>query len=259
MQGKVAVVTGSTRGIGAAIAQTLAEAGASVMLNGFATDGDIERQRRDLENRFGVPTGYHGADMARPEEIRDLVLQTERLFGQIDILVNNAGIQHVERIEEFPEEDWDAIIAVNLSAAFHATKAVLGGMKQRGWGRIINISSIHGLVASPEKVAYIAAKHGLVGMTKVVALEAAKSGVTCNAICPGWVRTPLAEAQIKVRAEQDGVSFEEAAEGVLAEKQPSGRFTTVEQIGMTAVFLCSEAASNMSGTTVSLDGAWGAQ
>jgi 3-hydroxybutyrate dehydrogenase len=259
MRGRTAVVTGSTSGIGKGIATALAEAGANVMLNGFGDFGEIEAQRADIEARFSIKTAYHGADMTKPPEIRDLMAEAEGQFGQVDILVNNAGIQHTDEIEDFPDERWDAVIAINLSSSFHTTKAVISGMKQRGWGRIINISSVHGLVASVQKVAYIAAKHGLIGMTKVTALEAAGTGVTCNAICPGWVKTPLVMEQIQARADQDGISTDQATIALLREKQPSGQFTTIEQLGATAVFLCSDAASNMSGTAMTLDGAWSAQ
>jgi len=259
MRGRTAIVTGSTSGIGKGIATALAEAGVNVMLNGFGDAGEIEALRADLEDRFEIKAAYHGADMTKPEEIRDLVAATEARFGQVDILVNNAGIQHTDLIEDFPDDRWDAVIAINLSSSFHTTKAVVGGMKQRGWGRIVNISSVHGLVASVQKVAYIAAKHGLIGMTKVTALEAAGSGVTCNAICPGWVKTPLVMAQIEARAERDGISIEQATSTLLGEKQPSEQFTTIEQLGAAAVFLCGDAAANMSGTTLTLDGAWSAQ
>ena len=259
MRGSTAVVTGSTSGIGKGIATALAEAGANVMLNGFGDVGEIKAQRADLEARFGIKADYHGADMTKPVEIRDLIAEAEGQFGQVDILVNNAGIQHTDEIEDFPEECWDAVIAINLSSSFHTTKAAISGMKQRGWGRVINLSSVHGLVASVQKVAYIAAKHGLIGMTKVTALEAAGTGVTCNAICPGWVKTPLVMAQIQARADKDGISTDQATLDLLREKQPSGQFTTIEQLGATAVFLCSDAASNMSGTTITLDGAWSAQ
>jgi 3-hydroxybutyrate dehydrogenase len=259
MRGKTAVVTGSTSGIGKGIAAALAEAGANVMLNGFGDAAEIEAQRVDLETRFGVKASYHGADMTKPAEIRDLIDETEARHGDVDILVNNAGIQHTAKIENFPDDRWDAVIAINLSSSFYTTKAVVGGMKARGWGRIVNISSVHGLVASVEKVAYIAAKHGLIGMTKVTALETAGTGVTCNAICPGWVKTPLVMAQIQARADQDGISIDRATTDLVGEKQPSGHFTTIEQLGATAVFLCGEAASNMSGTTMTLDGAWSAQ
>ena len=259
MRGRTAVVTGSTSGIGKGIVTALAEAGANVMLNGFGDSGDIEAQRADIEARFGIKTAYHGADMTKPAEICDLMAEAEGQFGQVDILVNNAGIQHTDEIEGFPDERWDAVIAINLSSSFHTTKAVISGMKQRGWGRIINISSVHGLVASVQKVAYIAAKHGLIGMTKVTALEAAGTGVTCNAICPGWVKTPLVMEQIQARADQDRISTDQATIALLREKQPSGQFTTIEQLGATAVFLCSDAASNMSGTAMTLDGAWSAQ
>ena len=259
MRGRTAVVTGSTSGIGKGIAAALAEAGANVMLNGFGDAGEIEAQRVDLETRFAIKAGYHDGDMTKPAEIRALVAEAEARFGQVDILVNNAGIQHTDKIEDFPDDRWDAVIAINLSSSFHTTKAVVGGMKQRGWGRIVNISSVHGLVASVEKVAYIAAKHGLIGMTKVTALETAGTGVTCNAICPGWVKTPLVMTQIQARADQDSISTDQATVDLLSEKQPSGQFTTIEQLGATAVFLCSDAASNMSGTTMTLDGAWSAQ
>jgi 3-hydroxybutyrate dehydrogenase len=259
MRGRTAVVTGSTSGIGKGIASALAEAGANVMLNGFGDAGEIEAQRVDFETRFGIKAGYHDGDMTKPAEIRALVAETEARFGQVDILVNNAGIQHTDKIEDFPDDRWDAVIAINLSSSFHTTKAVVGGMKQRGWGRIVNISSVHGLVASVEKVAYIAAKHGLIGMTKVTALETAGTGVTCNAICPGWVKTPLVMTQIQARADRDGISTDQATLDLLSEKQPSGQFTTIEQLGETAVFLCSDTASNMSGTTMTLDGAWSAQ
>jgi 3-hydroxybutyrate dehydrogenase len=259
MRGKTAIVTGSTSGIGQGIAAALAGVGANVMLNGFGDAAAIEAQRADFETRFDIQAGYHGADMSKPAEIRDLVAETEARFGQVDILVNNAGIQHTDLIEDFPDDRWDAVIAINLSSSFHTTKVVIGGMKARGWGRIINISSVHGLVASVQKVAYIAAKHGLIGMTKVTALEAAGTGVTCNAICPGWVKTPLVMAQIQARADRDGISSDQATADLLREKQPSGRFTTIEELGATAVFLCGDGAANMSGTTMTLDGAWSAQ
>lgn len=259
MRGRTAVVTGSTSGIGKGIATALAEAGANVMLNGFGEAGEIEARRADLQARFGVKVDYHGADMSKPAEIVELVAETERRLGPVDILVNNAGIQHTARIEDFPDDQWDSVIAINLSSSFHTMKATIGGMKQRGWGRIINISSVHGLVASVQKVAYIAAKHGLIGMTKVAALEAAGTGVTCNAICPGWVQTPLVMAQIETRANQDGTSITQATTDLLSEKQPSGQFTTIEQLAGAALFLCGDAAANMSGTTMTLDGAWSAQ
>ncbi len=259
MRGKTAIVTGSTSGIGRGIAAALAETGVNVMLNGFGDAAAIEQQRADFESRFKVGAAYHGADMTKPAEIRDLVAETERRFGQVDILVNNAGIQHTDLIEDFPDERWDAVIAINLSSSFHTTKAVVAGMKRRGWGRIVNISSVHGLVASVQKVAYIAAKHGLIGMTKVTALETAGTGITCNAICPGWVKTPLVMAQIEARAKNDGTSIEQATATLLGEKQPSRQFTTIEQLGAAAVFLCGDAAANMSGVTMTLDGGWSAQ
>ena len=259
MQDRTAIVTGSTSGIGQGIAEALAAAGANVMLNGLGDDVAIEEQRRSLAERYGSRVGFHAADMTSPDEVRDLIADTGARFGGVDVLVNNAGIQHTAPIEDFPGERWDAIIAVNLSAAFHATQAAIAGMKDRGWGRIINIASVHGLVASIDKVAYVASKHGLIGLTRVVALEAAGTGVTCNAICPGWVRTPLVESQIEARARRSGETVEQAASELLAEKQPSGQFTSIAQIGAAAVFLCSDGAANMTGTTLTLDGGWTAQ
>ncbi len=259
MRGRTAAVTGSTGGIGRAVAEALAGAGANIVLNGFGDAAEIEEQRAGLEARFGIGAAWHGADMARPADIRDLLETAAARFGAVDILVNNAGIQHTDPVEDFPEDRWDAVIAVNLSAPFHATKAAIGPMKARGWGRIVNIASVHGLVASVHKAAYIAAKHGLVGLTKTVALEAAGTGVTCNAVCPGWVRTPLVEAQIEARAAREGVAVEAAAAELLREKQPSGRFTAVGEVGAAVAFLCGEAAANMTGATLTLDGGWSAQ
>ena len=259
LQGKAALITGSTSGIGLEIARALAAEGVSVMLNGFGDSEAIEQTRQNLASEFGVKAGYHGADLRDPEQIADLVRAAETELGQIDILVNNAGIQYTALIEDFPPERWDAILATNLSSAFHTTRLTVGGMKQRGWGRIINTASAHGLVASVQKVAYVAAKHGLVGLTKVVGLETAGTGVTCNAICPGWVRTELIEAQIRARAETLGVSEEEGAHALLSEKQPSLQFVLPQQIGQIAVFLCGDAASQMTGTALSVDGGWTAQ
>ena len=259
MRGRVAIVTGSTSGIGSAVAGALAESGAHLVLNGFGDAADIEKQRAGLEARCGVRVLHSGADMRDPEQIRALVAQARDAFGRVDILVNNAGIQHTDTVEAFPEQRWDDIIAVNLSAAFHATKAVVADMKAQGWGRIINMASVHGLVASTQKVAYVAAKHGLVGMTRVVALETAGTGVTCNAVCPGWVKTPLVMAQIEARATRDSVPVDQAARDLLLEKQPSGAFTTPDQVAGAIVFLCGPHAGNMTGTTLSLDGGWSAQ
>ncbi|MEW6098560.1 MAG: 3-hydroxybutyrate dehydrogenase [Pseudomonadota bacterium] len=255
LKGKTALVTGSTSGIGLGIAQALARQGAQVVLNGF---GDVEAARQSVE-RLGVKTGYHGADMSKPAEIEDMMRYAEREFGAVDILVNNAGIQHVANVEDFPVEKWDAILAINLSSAFHTTRLALPAMKQRNWGRIINVASAHGLVASAQKSAYVAAKHGIVGFTKAVALETATTGVTVNAICPGWVLTPLVQKQVDDRAARDGVSVEEAKRRLLGEKQPSLQFTTPEQLGELAVFLCSEAAVNVRGVAWNVDGGWVAQ
>mgnify|MGYP005638210067 CR=1 FL=1 len=259
MRGKNAVVTGSTSGIGQAIANALAGAGANVTLNGLGDAVTIEAERAALASRTGVNVAFDGADMTKPDQIEALIRNAEDRFGSVDILVNNAGIQHTALIEDFPVETWDAIIAINLSSSFHTMRAALPGMKAKGWGRVVNIASVHGLVASVEKAAYIAAKHGLVGMSKVAALEAAGTGVTCNTICPGFVKTPLVMAQIHARAERDGLSEDEAVRSLLGEKQPSMTFTTVEQIGQAAVFLCSDAAANMTGTQLTLDGGWTAQ
>jgi 3-hydroxybutyrate dehydrogenase len=259
LNGKTGVVTGSTSGIGLGIARALAKEGANVVLNGFGDKAAIEKERAGIEKEFGVKAQYSPADMSKPAEIADMIATAEKTFGAVDILVNNAGIQHVAKIEDFPIDKWDAIIAINLSAAFHATRAAVPGMKKRRWGRIINTASAHGLVASAEKVAYVAAKHGLVGMTKVVALETANDGITCNAICPGWVLTPLVQQQIEARAKAAGKSVEEAKNELISEKQPMLQFTTPESIGALAVFLCSDAAATITGSAQSIDGGWTAQ
>jgi len=259
LRGKAALVTGSTSGIGKAIAELYAANGADVMLNGFGDAAAIESQRAAIEKAHGVKARYHGADMSKPAEIRDLVQKTIAAFGKVDILVNNAGIQHVAPIDEFPEDKWDAIIAINLSSAFHATKAALPGMKQRRWGRIVNIASAHGLVASAQKAAYVAAKHGLVGLTKVVALETATTGITCNAICPGWVLTPLVQKQIDDLAARQRLAPDAARAKLLGDKQPSLAFATAEEIGATALFLCSPAARQIRGVALPVDGGWTAQ
>jgi len=259
LKGKVAVVTGSTSGIGKAIAEAFAAQGCTVMLNGLGDKAAIEKQRAGLAQQCGVGVAYHGADMTKPAEIADLVAKTKASFGSLDILVNNAGIQHVAPIENFPPEKWDAIIAINLSATFHAIHYALPVMKEGKWGRIINIASTHGLVASAHKVAYVAAKHGIVGLTKVVGMECADTGVTCNAICPGWVLTPLVQAQIEARAKEQGIAVEQARRNLLAEKQPQLQFTTTEQIAGLALFLASDTASNMQGAQLVSDGGWTAQ
>ncbi len=259
LKGKTAVVTGSTSGIGLGIARALAQSGANVMLNGFGDAQAIEALRVELERESSSEIGYHGADMQQPDEIAALVDAAARRWGSVDILVNHAGIQHVAPLEAFPEDRWDAVIAVNLSAAFHSTRRALPLMRERGWGRIINIASAHGLVASVHKAAYVAAKHGIVGLTKVTALETAQSGITCNAICPGWVLTPLVQKQIDALAAQEGLSPLQAKQRLLLEKQPSGEFTTPEEIGGLAVFLCSAAANQIRGASLSIDGGWTAQ
>ncbi len=259
LKGKVAIVTGSTSGIGYGTANALAEQGADVMLNGFGERAAINQMAKELAERHRVRTAYSAADMSKPAEIREMMAQVETQLGQVDIVVNNAGIQHVAKVDEFPDDRWDAIIAINLSAAFHTAKAALPGMKQRKWGRIINIASAHGLVASGEKAAYVAAKHGIIGLTKVIAIETANYGITCNAISPGWVLTPLVERQVEARAKAAGITIEAAKEDMLREKQPMLQFTTPEKIGALAVFLCSNNASTMTGWSLSIDGGWTAQ
>ncbi len=255
---KTALVTGSTSGIGLGIARALAASGAHVVLNGF---GDVAAARAQVEAsaRPGARIDYHGADLARPDEIAALVAHVDAEFGGVDVLVNNAGIQHVASIESFPTERWDAILAINLSSAFHTTRLALPHMLRQGWGRIVNIASVHGLVASAYKSAYVAAKHGLVGLTKVTALETARTGVTCNAVCPGWVQTPLVERQVDARALQDDSSLSAARVALLSEKQPSGEFVTTEQLAALVGFLCSDAASQVRGVAWTMDGGWTAQ
>jgi 3-hydroxybutyrate dehydrogenase len=259
LKGKTALVTGSTSGIGLAIARALAQDGADLMLNGFGDKAAIEQTRAGLEKEFGIKARYSGADMTKPAEIAALVAATEKEFGALDVLVNNAGIQHVANIEDFPIDKWDAVIAINLSSSFHTIRAALSGMKKRKWGRIINIASAHGLVASGQKAAYVAAKHGLVGLTKVVAIEAANDGITCNAICPGWVLTALVKQQIEARAKASGQSFDEAKRILVAEKQPMLEYTRPENIGALAVFLAGDAAATITGSAYSIDGGWVAQ
>jgi len=259
LNGRRAIVTGSTSGIGQGIANALAAEGCAIMLNGFGDAGEIEKQRVAMAGKYGVEVLYNGADLSKADECEQLVREAEKRLGGVDILVNNAGIQHVAPIEEFPIDRWNAIIAINLSSAFHTIRAALPCMKARRWGRLINIASAHGLVASANKVAYCAAKHGIVGLTKVVALETAQTGVTCNSICPGWVLTPLVKKQIEARAKAQGIPMEKAEFDLLVEKEPSVRFTTVEQLGGLAVFLCSEHASNLTGANIPADGGWTAQ
>lgn len=259
LKGKTALVTGSTSGIGLGIALTLARQGAHVVLNGF---GDSEGPIKDVQEAGkdqAIRVGYHGADMSKPTEIEAMMAYIDQEFGGCDILVNNAGIQFVANVEDFPAEKWDAILAINLSSAFHTMRLALPGMKKRGWGRIINIASTHGLVASAGKSAYVAAKHGLLGLTKSAALETAQLPVTVNAICPGWVLTPLVQKQIDARAQKEGLDPDEAKRQLLAEKQPSLQFTTPEELGALAVFLCSDAAVNVRGQAWAMDGGWTAQ
>lgn len=259
LKGRSAIVTGSTSGIGLSIAQAFAAEGANLMLNGFGDPNAIEKTRSDIETNHGVKVVYSGADMSKPVEINRMIEEAVSAFGQVDILVNNAGIQHVEAIETFPPEKWDAIIAINLSSAFHATRAVVGEMKKRKWGRIINIASAHGLVASPFKSAYVAAKHGIVGLTKTVALETAEHGITVNAICPGYVLTPLVEKQIPETAKARGLTEEQVIKDVLLHAQPTRQFVTTEQLGALAVFLCTSAAASITGAALPVEGGWTAQ
>jgi 3-hydroxybutyrate dehydrogenase len=255
LTGKTALVTGSTSGIGLGIAKALATHGANIVLNGF---GDVDAAKAEFRG-IDCELGYHPADMSQPAQIADMLAYAQRTMGQVDILVNNAGIQHVAPVEDFPVEKWDAIIAINLTSAFHTTRLALPGMRLRNWGRIINVASTHGLVASAQKSAYVASKHGIVGFTKSIALETATTGVTVNAICPGWVLTPLVQKQVDARAAAEGVSNDEAKKRLLAEKQPSLQFTTPEQLGELAVFLCTPAADNIRGAAFNVDGGWAAQ
>ena len=259
LQGKSVVVTGSTSGIGLAIARAFAREGCNLTINGFGDKTAIEKERAGIENEFGVKAIYSGADVTKPDQIKDMIDTAEKTFGSVDVLVNNAGIQFVAKVEDFPIEKWDAVIATNLSAAFYATRVAIPGMKKRKWGRIINIASAHGLAASAEKIAYVAAKHGIVGLTKVVAIEAANDGITCNAICPGWVLTPLVQAQIEARAKAQGETVEQAKNELIAEKQPMLKYTTPENIGALAVFLAGDAAETITGSSYSIDGGWIAQ
>ncbi|WP_042283033.1 3-hydroxybutyrate dehydrogenase [Citrobacter sedlakii] len=254
LNGKTALITGSTSGIGLGIAQSLAKAGARIILNGF---GDVEAAK-DAIDACGVSAGYHGADLSNAGQIEEMMRYAEREFGGVDILINNAGIQHVSPIEHFPVEKWNAILAINLSSVFHTTRLALPSMRARNWGRIINIASVHGLVASKDKAAYVAAKHGVVGFTKTTALETAQTGITCNALCPGWVLTPLVQQQIDKRI-AEGADPSDAREALLAEKQPSRAFVTPEQLGELALFLCSEGAAQVRGAAWNMDGGWVAQ
>ena len=255
LKNKTALVTGSTSGIGLGIAKALARQGANIVLNGF---GDAEGPKAEVA-ALGVQVAYHGADMSRAADIEDMMKYSASQFGRVDILVNNAGIQHVACIEDFPVERWDAIIAINLTSAFHTSRLALPAMQAANWGRIINVASVHGLVGSAQKSAYVAAKHGIVGLTKVTALENAASGVTCNAICPGWVLTPLVQKQVDAKAAERGISNEEAKRLLLGEKEPSMQFTTPDELGDLALFFCSPAANNVRGVAWNMDGGWTAQ
>jgi 3-hydroxybutyrate dehydrogenase len=255
LKGKTALVTGSTSGIGLGIAKALAAQGANIVLNGF---GDVDGPTAEVK-ALGVQVTYHGADMSKPAEIEDMIQHAVTTFGGVDILVNNAGIQYVSRIENFPVERWDAIIAINMSSAFHATRLALPAMQAKNWGRIINVASVHGLVGSAEKSAYVTAKHGVIGLTKVTALENATTGVTCNAICPGWVLTPLVQKQVDAKSAAQGITNEAATKLLLGEKEPSMQFTSSEELGALAVFFCSPAGNNVRGVAWNMDGGWTAQ
>ena len=259
LKGKTALVTGSTSGIGLGIAKALARQGANIVLNGF---GDVDTPRAEVlaaGQASGAQVAYHGADMSRTADIEDLMRYSEAQFGQVDILVNNAGIQHVANVEDFPVERWDAIIAINLTSAFHTSRLALPAMRRANWGRIINVASVHGLVGSAQKSAYVAAKHGIVGLTKVTALETATTGITANAMCPGWVLTPLVQKQVDAKAAAHGLTNEEATKLLLGEKEPSMQFTTPDELGELAVFFCSAAANNVRGVAWNMDGGWAAQ
>jgi 3-hydroxybutyrate dehydrogenase len=259
LKDKTALVTGSTSGIGWAIAERLAESGANVVINGFGEPAEIERMRGALAERTGVQVHYSPADMSRPEQIEAMMREAEQRAGAVEVLVNNAGIQYVAPVDEFPAQKWEQILAINLSASFYTIRAALPGMKRRGWGRIINIASAHGLVASPFKSAYVAAKHGVVGLTKTVALEVAELPITCNAICPGYVRTPLVEGQVKDQAKAHGMSEEEVVQRVILASQPNKRFVETGQLADLTLFLCSDAAASLTGASLPLDGGWTAR
>lgn len=256
LKGKNAVVTGSTSGIGLGIAEGFAKEGINLVLNGFGDAAEIEKIRAGLASKFGVKVIYDGADMSKPDQIEAMMRRAAKELGGVDILVNNAGIQHVSPVEEFPTAKWDAIIAINLSSAFHATRMAVPYMKSKRWGRIINVASAHALVASPFKSAYVASKHGIMGFTKTIALEVAEKGITCNAICPGYVLTPLVEQQIPDTAKARGITEEQVKRDVLLAAQPTKQFVTVEQVAGTAVFLCSDAAASITGTNISVEGGW---
>ena len=259
LNGRTAVVTGSTTGIGLAITRALAKAGANTVLNGLGAADEIEKERKRIEADFGVKATYSPADMTKPTEIAEMIALGEKTFGAVDILVNNAGIQFISPIEEFPPEKWEAIIAINLSSAFHGIRAAVPGMKKRGWGRIINTASAHSLVASPFKSAYVSAKHGIAGLTKTVALELATFKITCNCISPGYVWTPLVEKQIPDTMKARNLTREQVINEVLLDAQPTRQFVTVEQVASLALFLCSEDAAQITGTNIPIDGGWTAQ
>jgi 3-hydroxybutyrate dehydrogenase len=256
LAGKISLVTGSTSGIGLGIARALAEAGSAVVLNGFGVASEVAKTRDQIASEFGVEVGYSAADMTKPEAIAEMIATTISEHGRLDILVNNAGIQYVAPLDQFPTEKWEAILSINLSSAFHTTRLALPAMRKNKFGRIVNIASAHGLVASPFKAAYVAAKHGIVGLTKVAALETAEEGITCNAICPGYVYTPLVEAQIDGQAKAHGISREQVVHDVLLAQQPNKRFATVEELGALTVFLASDAAASITGTALPVDGGW---
>jgi 3-hydroxybutyrate dehydrogenase len=259
LKGKTAVVTGSTSGIGLGIARALAKEGVNVLINGFGEKAAIEAERAGIEKQFAVKVIYSPADMTKPAEIADMIATAEKTFGSVDVLVNNAGIQHVSPIEEFPIDKWNAIIAINLSAAFHTIRAAVPGMKARKWGRIVNTASAHSLVASPFKAAYVSAKHGLTGLTKTVALELATFGITANCISPGYVWTPLVEKQIPDTMKARNMTEEQVKQDVLLAAQPTKQFVSVEQVASLALYLCSDAASQITGANISIDGGWNAQ
>lgn len=253
---KAVVITGSTSGIGLGMARAFAAQGASIMLNGLGEPHEIETVRAAIESEFQVKVRYSPADMSKPDEITEMIMQTQREFGGVDVLVNNAGIQHVAPVDEFPPEKWNQVIAINLTAAFHTTRAAVPLMRSKNWGRIINIASAHGLVASPFKSAYVAAKHGIVGLTKTVALETAEQGITCNAICPGWVKTPLVEKQIDAQAKARNMQPDDVVRDVILERQPTRKFVKIDEVAALAVFLAGDAAASITGASMSIDGGW---